>query len=80
MDKPLLVKRMDFIEALARLINITEVPSIMLIDILNDAAAMLKDAHAREEKKAIDEYMASLQNEKEEDNVSKETPVPPSLS
>ena len=68
MNKPITVAHCDFMEALAKVCNESELPAFVKIDVLDKALVQLRKFADDEYRKDNEQYQKALQNEKMEND------------
>ncbi len=63
MDKPITIKRDEFKSSIITIVNHTELPAILMIDILEDVLRAVKDLNIKQEQEERVTWEKSLKNE-----------------
>lgn len=69
MDKPITIKRDEFKSSIITIINHTELPAILMIDILEDVLRAVKDLNIKQEQEERTEWTKNLKKANESDEV-----------
>ena len=64
--KPMSLRRKEFTNELAKLLNKCELPPILVIDILKDAISMLSEVQAKQEHAEEERYLKEIEQFKYE--------------
>ena len=64
--KPMSLRRKEFTNELAKLLNKADIPPILVIDILKDAISMLSEVQARKEHEEEERYLKEIEKFKHE--------------
>lgn len=73
--KPMSLRRKEFTNELAKLLNKADIPPILVIDILKDAISMLSEVQSKQEHEEEMQYLKSVEqykNEKEMELIKEE--------
>ena len=65
--KPMSLRRKEFTNELAKLLNKADIPPILVIDILKDAISMLSEVQARQEHEEEEKYLKDVEKFKNEE-------------
>ena len=69
MNKPITIKRDEFKSSIITIINHTELPAILMIDILEDVLRAVKDLNIKQEQEERTEWTKNLKKSNESDEV-----------
>lgn len=64
--KPISLRRKEFTNELAKMLNKCELPPILVIDILKDAISMLSEVQAKQEHEEEEKYLRDVEKYKNE--------------
>ena len=67
--KPMSLRRKEFTNELAKLLNKADIPPILVIDILKDAISMLSEVQAKQEHEEEMQYLKSVEQYKNEKEI-----------